>query len=102
MLAAPPALPTPAVLDRLEGFLGELVAALDPAPSAASPARGRPPILPGVLLWSGLLVCVLRGLPSQLALWRLLSGGGLWHFPKVAVSDDAVYKRLERHGEAAM
>ena len=60
MPSAAPALPAPAVLDRLEGFLGELVAALDPAPPAAAPARGRPPVLPGLLLWSGLLVCVLR------------------------------------------
>jgi hypothetical protein len=102
MLSAVPALPAPAVLDRLEGFLGELVAALDPAPPATAPARGRPPVLPGVLLWSGLLVCVLRRSTSQLDLWRLLSGSGLWHFPKVAVSDDAVYKRLDRAGEAAM
>ena len=58
MSSAVPALPSPAVLDRLEGFLGELVAALDPAPLAAAPARGRPPVLPGLLLWSGLLVCV--------------------------------------------
>ena len=99
MSSATPARPSPAVLDRLEGMVGELVAALDPAPA---PGRGRPPILPGLLLWAGLLVCVLRGFAGQRDLWRLLTGAGLWHFPRVAVSDDAVYKRLERAGAAAM
>jgi len=102
MPSAVPALPPPALLDPLEGLVGELVAVLDPTPPATAPARGRPPVLPGLLLWSGLLVCVLRGFSSQLDLWRLLSGTGLWHFPKVAISDDAVYKRLERTGAAAM
>ncbi len=35
-------------------------------------------------------------------MWRLLSAAGLWHFPTVPVSDDAVYRRLEREGESAM
>lgn len=99
MPPAAPALPPAAVLDRLEGLLCQLVAALDPAPVRT---RGRPPVLPGLLLWSGLLVCVLRRETSQLALWRLLTGAGLWHFPRVAISDDAVYKRLEREGAGAM
>lgn len=98
-LAVPPAA---AVLDRLEDFVGELVAALVPAAGAAGRHRGRPPILPGVLLWTGLAVCVLRRETTQLGLWRLLSSQGLWHFPAVPVTDDAVYKRLARHGAAAM
>jgi hypothetical protein len=102
MPPAAPALPAPALLDRLEGFLGDLVAALGPTPGGARRNRGRPPILPGVLLWAGLAVCVLRREPAQRGLWRLLTGTGLWHFPKVAISDDAVYKRLERAGGAAM
>lgn len=105
MVAAPvpPAEPPEAVLvDRVEALLADLVAALVPDPAAPARHRGRPPVLPGLLLWSGLLVCVLRGLSSQLEVWRLLSAAGLWHLPAVPVSDDAVYKRLEREGEAAM
>jgi hypothetical protein len=102
MSPAAPALPAPTLVDRLEGFLGELVAALEPTPGAAGRNRGRPPVLPGTLLWAGLAVCVLRRATSQLDLWRLLSSQGLWHFPAVPVSDDAVYKRLEREGERAM
>ena len=35
---------------------------------------GRPRVLPAMALWAGLLVCVLRGFGSQLAVWRLLLG----------------------------
>lgn len=42
----------------------------------------------------GLTVCVLRGFRSQLALWRLLTGQGLWHYERVAVSDEAVSRWL--------
>ena len=109
-MVAPLALPVPVappppdavLVDRVEALLADLVAALVPDPTAAGRHRGRPPILPGLLLWSGLLVCVLRGLSSQLEVWRLLSAAGLWHFPTVPVSDDAVYRRLEREGESAM
>src|SRR5206468_3995922 len=64
--------------------------------------RGRPPVLPAMLLWSGLLVCILRGFRAQLDLWRLLTQQGLWHFPRVNVCDMAVYKRLERSSPAGM
>lgn len=97
--------PDPALLNEVEGLLAELIAALAPAApidGAIGRSRGRPPILPAALLWSGLVVGVLRGTPSQLDLWRLISGTGLWHFPAVAVTDDAVYKRLDRSGGTAM
>jgi hypothetical protein len=101
-VAGSPVLPAPAVVDRLEGFLAELIAGLEPAPGAAGRNRGRPPILPATLLWAGLAVCVLRRATSQLDVWRLLSATGLWDFPAVPVSADAVYKRLEQGGAAAM
>jgi hypothetical protein len=53
-------------------------------------------------LWGGLLVCILRGFSSQLSLWRLLTAHGLWHFPRVTISDEAVYKALERGGLAPL
>ena len=88
-----------ATLDEVERFLREAVASLEPAPAAR---RGRPPILPSLCLWAGLLVCVLRGFDSHLSLWRLLSGRGLWDFPRVAISDQAVYHRLARDGTAPL
>jgi len=49
-------------------------------------------------LWSGLLVCVLRGFSSQLALWRLLATEGIWQHPRVPISDSAIYARLAGAG----
>lgn len=85
--------------DAIEEWLRELVPLTEPAPPRA---RGRPPILPGAMLWAGLLVCVLHGWSSQLALWRLLRTHGIWDFPAPPISDDAVYRRLARDGDRPM
>jgi hypothetical protein len=93
-----PALPTLEVIENtLRDWLGN--------PTAKPPARagpGRPAVLPAMMLWCGLLFCLLRGFSSQLELWRLLTQWGLWHFPRVDVTDMAVYKRLERTPPTAM
>jgi hypothetical protein len=62
------------------------------------PARGRPRILPALTLWVGLVVCVARGFTSQSALHRLITVYGLWHLPRLALSDQAVYTRLAHGG----
>lgn len=96
-MATPP-LPAPG-LDEIEAFLCATIAELtpdEPAPGARGP--GRPRVLPALYLWAGLLVCVLRGFGSHLALWRLLTGGGFWRFPRVAIADQALYHRLARDG----
>jgi hypothetical protein len=85
----------PVLLNQVETFLTDLVIDLVPAPSRG---RGRPPILPALALWGGLLVCILRGWSSQHALWRLLASTGLWHFTPFPISDEAVYKRLDQPG----
>jgi hypothetical protein len=77
----------------IEQFLQECIARLEPATETTG-GPGRPRILPAMCLWAGLLVCVLRGFNSQLALWRLLSREGLWYYPRFPVSDEAIYKRL--------
>src|SRR5487761_577711 len=59
-------------------------------------------ILPAMLLWSGLMVCVLEGFGQQLALWRLLTLKGLWGPPPLALSDQAVYKRLQTGGTTVL
>jgi len=53
-------------------------------------------------LWAGVVVCVLRGWSSQLAVWRQLSKKGLWDYPRFPVTDQAVYKRLEQGGSEAL
>lgn len=85
----------------VERFLRECLEELEPeAEGSAGP--GRPRILPAMCLWAGLLVCVLRGFSSQLALWRLLSREGLWYYPRFAVSDQAIYNRLSEDGSQTM
>jgi len=81
----------------IDAFLAETIPALVPAPDEL-PRRGRPTILPSVCLWGGLLVCVLQGFSAQLALWRLLTDKGLWHYPRFAVSDQCIYSRLAQEG----
>jgi hypothetical protein len=46
-------------------------------------------------LWAGMLVCVLRGFSTQLALWRLLTVQGLWG-QRFEIGQGAIYDRLER------
>lgn len=91
----------PDALDAVERLLCELVQAL-PDPDTRIGVGGRPPLLPGVCLWSAVLVGVLRTLRSQRGVWRLLTCYGLWDYPRVAVSDQAVYHRLVRDGAAPL
>ena len=85
-------------LDAIEATLAELIPRLSPAPNP----HGRPEILPGALLWTAMLVCIARKTGSQQAIWRLLSQSGLWTFPQVPISAEAVRIRLERSGPAIM
>lgn len=89
-------------IDALERLVGELVAPLAPVSDLADHGRGRPRILPALALWTGLVVCVLRGFDSQRALWRLLTSKALWHYPRFAISDEAVYWRLARAGSVPL
>jgi len=89
-------------LDVLEATLRDWLGEVPLAPPPHSRGPGCPPVLPAMLLWTGLLVCILRGWSAQLQLWRLLSQWGLWHFPRVPVTDMAVYQRLKRTGPAPL
>jgi hypothetical protein len=87
------------LIGSIEGFLRPVLEGLAADAALEVPAgRGRPLVLPALALWAGLLVCVARGFNAQLELWRLLSAQGLWDFPRYAVKDDAVYKRLQHLG----
>lgn len=85
------------LLGHVEDLLSHLVSSLTPIDNPIS-GPGRPRILPSLALWAGMLVCVLHGFSSQLALWRLLTRVGLWFYPRFAVSDQAVYARLRKGG----
>lgn len=84
-------------LEQIEAFLQEMITSLQPNHTDPK-SRGRPRILPAMCLWAGVVVCVLRGWNSQLAIWRLLSEKRLWDYPRFPISDQAVYKRLEQGG----
>ena len=83
-------------IGNIEKFLQQCLEDMEPDHNDRGP--GRPRILPAMALWAGLLVCVLRGFDSQLAVWRLISERGLWFFPRFSVTDQAVYKRLHTAG----
>ena len=93
--------PTLESLESIEGFLRAMIERLEPIHTDPI-GRGRPRVLPALCLWAGVLVCVLRGWSSQLGIWRLLREKGLWEYPRFAISDQAVYKRLEQGGEAPL
>lgn len=97
----------PAVVGDIEAFVREMVEQFgreQPEPVAADGVRGpgRPKVLPALALWAGVVVCVLRGMAHQSALWRLLQTRGLWAYPRFLVTDQAVYNRLERGGTAPL
>ena len=72
------------------------------APPRYLSCLGRPAILPKLCLWAGVLVSVLRGFHSQLSLWRMITERGLWSYPRLPVSDQAIYKRLATGGSAPL
>jgi hypothetical protein len=81
--------------DAVEGFLCEAIELLEPdVQEAQREGAGRARILPAMCLWVGMVVCVAQGMSSQLALWRLLTVQGLWNYPRLLLSDQAIYKRL--------
>ena len=99
-LLAPTPLTAPertAAIGEIEQFLHEALTDLELEPPTAR-GPGRPRVLPALCLWAGLLVCVLHGFSSYLSLWRVLSGVGLWAFPRSAITDQALYARLARDG----
>lgn len=94
-------LPSEPDLGDVEGVLRDLIADLEPV-STSRRGVGRPAVLPAMCLWGGMVVCVLRGCSSQLALWRLITQLGLWDYPRYALSDQAIYHRLARDGTTGL
>lgn len=91
------------VVGDIESFLRETISQMEPDGAEEHWRRpGRPRVLPSLALWAGMLVCVIHGFTSQLAVWRLLSEGQFWFYPRFPIGDQAVYNRLEREGVAAL
>lgn len=92
--------PCPSPVDVVEAQLFQWLEGL-PEPQRP-PGPGRLPVVPAMLLWTGLLVCLLRGFSSQLDVWRKITTHGLWRYPRVEVSDMAIYQRLARTSPATL
>lgn len=93
----------PELVGQVDAFIVDLVATLDPAvvdPPSTGP--GRPRVLPGLMLWTGVLLCVLHRWTHQRDLWRLLCFHGVPTFPRFALSDEAIYRRLAQAGPAPL
>jgi hypothetical protein len=84
---------------EIEARLIALVAGIAPDPRSGP---GRPPILPAAILWASLTLGVLRGAMSQLEIWRIVIAKDLWRGPRIAVSDEAVYRRFAKADDTAM
>lgn len=98
-----PTSPATAVVGEVEAFLKDALLLMEPDPAEmARPGPGRPRVLPALALWAGLLVCVLKGFSSKADLWRLLTQRSLWFFPRFALTDQAVYDRLDGAGTAPL
>jgi hypothetical protein len=95
--------PTPDAIPNIAHYLEELLhtglqGVLGDEPVEARARVGRPQELPSLSLWLAVVVGVLRGVRSFRAIWRLLVAGGLLGLPCYAISDEAVYDRLEAEG----
>lgn len=93
--------PTCAAGAPMRDTLEQLLISL-PAEAATPPrSRGRPVSLSAWHLSLAVLVCLLRGLQSQAEVWRLIAFFGVGHLPRLPLSDQAVYDRLEQDGVSA-
>ena len=88
-------------IGEIEEFLRSIIEKLEPIKSDPI-GKGRPRILPALCLWAGVIVCVLQGWNSQLGIWRLLHQKGLWDYPRFPITDQAIYKRLEKDGSKSL
>jgi hypothetical protein len=92
----------PHLVGDIEQFVRDAIEQLEPETTEITRRSGRPRILPALCLWAGLLVVVLHGGGSQLAIWRLLTSRGLWDYPRFALSDQAIYKRMAAAGTSVL
>lgn len=88
-------------IGEIEEFLRSIIEKLEPIKSDPI-GKGRPRILPALCLWAGVIVCVLQGWNSQLGIWRLLHQKGLWDYPRFPITDQTIYKRLEKDGSKSL
>ena len=93
--------PSAAAGAPLTDTLEHLLVSLPVEAAPCSRSRGRPVSLSAWHLSLAVLLCLLRGLQSQLEVWRLIAFYGVGCLPALPLSDQAVYDRLEQDGVSA-
>jgi hypothetical protein len=93
--------PSAAAGAPLTETLEHLLVSLPVEAAPCSRSRGRPVSLSAWHLSLAVLLCLLRGLQSQLEVWRLIAFYGVGCLPALPLSDQAVYDRLEQDGVSA-
>lgn len=83
----------PKLIDQIESKLTQLAGSLPAEPRSG---RGRPFVLPATVLWSAIVLGVLRGRMSQLGIWRIIAESTWWHRGTVQRSATAVVNRLTK------
>jgi hypothetical protein len=98
MSTAPPLAPD-AEGTAIEAVIESLAAAFPEDPLRAGP--GRPPVISSLIVWTSVLLAVLRGFSSQRDIWRIATSRRIGGHDAVACSDQTIYNRLAE-GEPAM
>lgn len=70
--------------------------------SGSARPRGRPQVLPAMVLWTALTLGVLKGQMAQVGIWRLITGRVWWDRGMIQISKEAVYHRLNAADSAEM
>lgn len=86
----------PNLLNDIDAMLMDLSGAL--SAETGRSGSGRPPVLAHAIVWTALVIGVLRGAGSQLAIWRLITTRVWSGYGRITVSDQAVYKKLGTRG----
>ena len=89
----------------IEGFLQNILESCEASEGGIDGSQstvGRKKVLPSLVLWSGVLVGILRGFTTQAEIWRLVSWRGFWSYKGTGISDQAVYNRLSEEGNQTL
>jgi hypothetical protein len=83
------------LIDELDDLLMDLAGAIAPDKRRGP---GRPAVLAHAIVWTALVLGVLRGMQSQLGVWRVITRRVWAGYGRVVVSDQAVYNKLGTPG----
>lgn len=86
-------------LSAIEAVIDTLTETLPAPPRREGP--GRPPVISPLIVWTSVLLAVLRGYSSQRDIWRIATSRALSDDAGAACSDQTIYNRLAQ-GQPAM